>query len=85
MELIAVLIAVIIGYMLGVTPFMVYFLWKDKANQKETIKQEELIKEEKNQYEDMLTEWLYGKEEKKQPNQQEIYEEYITGEEKING
>lgn len=68
------LIAVVIGYILGATPFMVYFLWQNGVLKNK----KDVIQDEKN----IFNEWLYGtqEEEKKQTNQEKIYKEYITGE-----
>lgn len=78
------LLAVMLGYILGVAPVVVYFLWQ---NRREIIikteKKEQ--KEEEKKTTDILSEWLYGKpkdesvNEKKPVNQEQIFKEYIGG------
>lgn len=76
-----VLVAVIIGYILGVAPVVVYFLWQNR-NVK-ALKVEE--QQEENTTKNIVYEWLYGKEkeepvnEKKQVSQDKIFEEYVGG------
>lgn len=78
------LLAVILGYILGVAPVEVYFLWQNRKEIIiETKKKEQ--KEEEKKTNDILTEWLYGKQEneittdKKPVNQEEVFKEYIGG------
>lgn len=72
-----ILIAVIVGYILGIAPFVVPKIIELKDNKKQEIENK---KESKSQ-EDILYEWLNGKteEDTKKVNQQDIYEEYVTG------
>lgn len=72
-----ILIAVIVGYILGIAPFVVPKIIELKDNEKQEIENK---KESKSQ-EDILYEWLNGKaeEDTKKVNQQDIYEEYVTG------
>ena len=69
-----VLIAVIVGYLLGIAPFIVPKI-TEFIHRKE-IKEMEVV-EDKTQ-EDILDEWFNGK--KKEPNQADLFREYITGE-----
>lgn len=71
------IIAVIVGYILGIAPFVVPKIIELKDNKKQEIENK---KESKSQ-EDILYEWLNGKteEDTKKVNQQDIYEEYVTG------
>lgn len=82
------LLAVMLGYILGVAPVVVYFLWQ---NRKEIIikAEEKEQKEDEKKTTDILSEWLYGKpkdesvnepvNEKKPVNQEQIFKEYIGG------
>lgn len=74
-----ILLAVIVGYILGIAPLVVpkiIELIKDKST--EVINQEE----EKTQTE-IFNEWLNGP--TKEVNQEDIYNEYITGKETTKG
>lgn len=82
-----ILVAVIIGYLLGIAPFIIPKIIERidrKAEKAEEIEQKE--KDEKEQIE-ILDEWLNGAKqginEPRQVNQQEIFEEYMTG--KVKG
>ena len=73
-----ILIAVIVGYILGVTPFIapkILGIRNNKVN-------EQINKEEKTQTE-IFNEWLNGPQ--KEINQSDIYNEYITGQETAKG
>ena len=73
-----VLIAVIIGYILGIAPIVAYFLWQ---NRKEKVLKKEEQKDE-NTVKNIVNEWLYGKEpinEKKEVSQEDIFKEYVGG------
>jgi len=72
-----VLIAVIIGYILGVAPVVAYFLWQNR-----NIKPVEVVEENNEETKNIISEWLYGKQEendKKQVSQDKIFEEYVGG------
>lgn len=77
MELIAVLVAVIIGYLLGVAPFVIPKLLEMK-NQKV-----EMSPEEEKEQQEIIDEWLNGP--KNNINQEDIYNEYVTGKETVKG
>jgi len=74
-----VLVAVIIGYLLGITPFVIPKVLELKNCKKEERQNEE----DKITQEQILDEWLNGvnKEEilSKQVNQEDILKEYLTG------
>lgn len=74
-----VLIAVIIGYLLGIAPFMVPKILELIHCKKE----EKQSKEEKTTQEQILDEWLNGERKKvtqtTQINQEDILKEYLTG------
>lgn len=70
-----ILVSVIIGYLLGVLPFLVYFLitsdirFRKKDNSSSDV-------------DSLLNEWLNGKpNEEKSITPNDLYEEYITGKE----
>ena len=75
-----ILIAVIVGYILGVMPFVLPKII-ELINTK-TKKLEE-VKEDKEQKE-IFDEWLNGPR-TKQVNQEDIYNEYVTGKETVKG
>ena len=72
-----ILIAVIIGYMLGVAPFL-YSKFMEKQEQNKQAKQEDNKEKEVNE---IFNEWLNGPEQKQttQVDQADIYKEYMTG------
>lgn len=72
-----ILIAVIIGYILGVAPFL-YPKFMEKQEQNKQAKQEDSKEKEVNE---ILNEWLNGPEQKQttQVDQADIYNEYMTG------
>lgn len=71
-----VLVAVIVGYILGVIPFVVPKIIELKNNKK----QEQDEQKENDSQAQILDEWLNGKQEDSNVvNQQDIYEEYMTG------
>ena len=82
------LVAVVIGYILGIIPFVVLNILiingKKESEKEETDKEkveEKLYNYYKNQ-EDILNEWLNGsinKEDDNEINQEDIYKEYVTG------
>lgn len=75
-----VLVAVIIGYILGVAPVVVYFLWQNR-----NMKPVKAVEENEYETKNIITEWLYGKQDnqdvndKKQVSQDKIFEEYVGG------
>ena len=82
------LVAVVIGYILGIIPFVVLNILiingKKESEKEETDKEkveEKLYNYYKNQ-EDILNEWLNGsinKEDDNEINQEDIFKEYVTG------
>ncbi len=76
-----ILVAVIVGYMLGIIPFI---LPKILNNKQKYIEQKEYVKKNKTQ-EEILDEWLNGPKSRREVNQEDIYEEYITGQEVKKG
>lgn len=79
-----ILIAVIVGYLLGIAPF-IYLKLQDKQ---EKTPKEEKGNEVANKNEipaDILDEWLNGTKDKNKINQQDIYQEYVTGQEVTKG
>lgn len=73
-----ILVAVIVGYILGVMPFIVPKILEKKEKQIELKKDEEDYKTQK----EIFDEWLNGKKENSDDNkvnQQDIYNEYLTG------
>ena len=80
-----VLIAVIIGYILGIIPFIVPKLFSIKEEKQSNKEMENYYKNQEN----ILNEWLNGKEEveaqEKGINQEDIFKEYITGQETRKG
>lgn len=72
-----ILIAVIVGYILGVSPFVVPKIFEYI----QTMKVENVQVTDNKMQEDILDEWLNGPRinEPIQKSQEEIYEEYITG------
>lgn len=70
-----ILIAVIVGYILGVAPFIVPKIIEIRRNK---IIETENNEEQKIQN-DIFNEWLNGPQESSQVNQADIYTEYITG------
>lgn len=73
-----ILVAVIIGYLLGVAPFIVpKIIERIDSKQKVEVNQEE--EKERNE---IFDEWLNGA---KQVNQEDIYKEYVTGQETTKG
>lgn len=84
-----ILAAVIIGYVLGIAPFIVPKII-ERIDKNKTIKIKEQVEEKEKEYSELLDEYLNGPKqedplinEPKQINQQEIYEEYVTG--KVKG
>lgn len=76
-----ILVAVIVGYILGSFPFI---LPKILDKKQEKVQYTERKEEDKSQAE-ILDEWLNGPKEKRGINQEDIYNEYITGQETGKG
>ena len=79
-----ILVAVIVGYILGVMPFIVPKILEKKEEQIELKKGEEEYKTQK----EIFDEWLNGTKENRNDNkvnQEDIYKEYITGQESAKG
>lgn len=70
-----ILLAVIVGYILGIAPFVVPKILELRRNKvvEETEKEDTVTQNE------IFNEWLNGPVKTNQVNQEEIYEEYITG------
>ena len=68
-----ILIAVIVGYVLGIAPFVVPKIIEIRSNKT----QKQVKTEEYKSQEEILDEWLNGANEK--VNQQDICNEYLTG------
>ena len=79
-----ILVAVIVVYILGVMPFIVPKILEKKEEQIELKKDEEDYKTQKEIFDD----WLNGAKENRNENkvnQEDIYKEYITGQESAKG
>lgn len=79
-----ILVAVVVGYILGVMPFIVPKILEKKEEQIELKKGEEEYKTQK----EIFDEWLNGTKENRNDNkvnQEDIYKEYITGQESAKG
>lgn len=74
-----VLVAVIIGYLLGIAPFTVPKVIERIDKNKTT----EVIEDDKKEQLEILDEYLNGP--KVGVNQEDIYNEYITGKETVKG
>lgn len=72
-----ILLAVIVGYILGIAPFVVPKIVEMKQSK---VNKEAEIEEDKTATE-IINEWLNGPQENKEDKvtQQDIYNEYITG------
>ena len=79
------LIAVVIGYLLGIIPFIVPKLFSIKEEKQSNKEVEDYYKNQEN----ILNEWLNGKEDKvnqtNEINQEDIFKEYVTGKEVKKG
>ena len=73
-----VVVAVVIGYILGIAPFIVPKIIERIDNKKNI----EITKEEEKEQNEIFDEWLNGLQ---KVNQQDIYNEYVTGEETAKG
>lgn len=79
-----ILIAVIVGYILGIAPFAVPRILEMKNNKVN----EQINEEEKKTQAEIFNEWLNGPQKKdkdSEVNQEDIYNEYITGKESTKG
>nr|DAI63185.1 MAG TPA: hypothetical protein [Caudoviricetes sp.] len=70
-----ILIAVIVGYLLGIAPYIYKEVKEILTNRNEEKNKEE----EKNTAEEIFNEWLNGANEKN-VNQEDLFKEYTTGE-----
>ena len=70
-----IIVAVIVGYLLGITPFVI----PKAIDLINSFKSNKTREEERKEEQDILDEWLNGPKEKNEVNQQEIYNEYMTG------
>lgn len=75
-----ILIAVIVGYLLGIAPFIFMYFYKKKIEAKE----EQKIQVENKEGKEIFNEWVYGREKEEilqnKFNQEDIFKEYTTGE-----
>lgn len=80
-----ILIAIVIGYLLGIIPFIVPKLFSIKEEKQSNKEMEDYYKNQEN----ILNEWLNGKNESETQdsgiNQEDIFKEYITGQETRKG
>lgn len=70
-----ILLAVIVGYILGIAPFVVPKILELRKNKVV----EDTNKEDSKTQNEIFDEWLNGPAKTNQVNQEEIYNEYITG------
>ena len=79
------IVAVVIGYILGVIPFIIPKIFNEREEEQSNKEIEDYYKNQEN----ILNEWLNGKEEveaqEKGINQEDIFKEYITGQETRKG
>jgi len=80
-----VLIAVIVGYILGVIPFILPKILNLKEEKQSSKEMENYYKNQEN----ILNEWLNGKEDKvtqtNEIDQEDMFKEYVTGKETRKG
>ena len=76
-----ILIAVIVGYILGIAPFIVLKIVNNKEQKVAENKEEENYKVQQ----EIFDEWLNGPKKENQINQEDIINEYLTGKETIKG
>lgn len=75
-----ILISVVVGYLLGIAPF-IYIKLTEKEKK---IKDEEPVTTTISN--EVFNEWLYGEQKvQNQKNQEDLYEEYMTGKEVSKG
>lgn len=83
--MVLILIAVVIGYILGIVPFIVPKIFNIKEEKQSNKELEGYYKNQEN----ILNEWLNGKEkveiQDNMVNQEDIFKEYITGQEVKKG
>lgn len=71
-----ILFAVFMGYLLGIAPF----LYKEIQTILQKKEENQTAKKEQNDATQILDEWLNGKQEaSNKANQEDIYQEYMTG------
>lgn len=71
-----ILLAVFMGYLLGIAPF----LYKEIQTIIQEKEENQTAKKEQNDATQILDEWLNGKQEvSNKANQEDIYQEYMTG------
>ena len=75
-----ILIAVIVGYALGAMPFVLPKVIELIKTRTKTVEEAKEDKEQK----EIFDEWLNGPR-TKQVNQEDIYNEYVTGKETVKG
>ena len=76
-----ILVSVIVGYILGIAPFIV-----PKTIEKIELGKSRKVKvEEDKTTTEIINEWLNGPQENNKINQADIYNEYITGKESVKG
>lgn len=73
-----VVIAVVIGYLLGVAPFVVPKII-ERIDSKKNV---EITEAEEKEQNEIFNEWIYGG---NKVNQQDLYNEYVTGQETTKG
>jgi len=76
-----ILIAIIVGYVLGITPFIVMKFINNKEVKIAENKEAENYKVQQ----EIFDEWLNGPKQDNRINQQEIINEYLTGQETVKG
>lgn len=76
-----ILIAVIVGYVLGITPFIVMKFINNKEVRVAENKEAENYKVQQ----EIFDEWLNGPKQDNRINQQDIINEYLTGQETVKG
>lgn len=76
-----ILIAVIVGYILGIAPFIMQKVINNKEQKVEENKEVENYKAQQ----EIFDEWLNGPKRNDGINQQDIINEYLTGQETVKG
>ena len=77
-----IILAVLVGYILGIAPFIVPKII-ERIDNKKKVEAEETEKTEIDEQKEIFNEWVYGTNEPKLVDQHELFEEYITG--KVKG
>ena len=75
-----IILAVVVGYLLGVAPFIVPKII-ERIDNKKAVEEEA---EEQQEKEEIFDEWLNGLK-PEAVNQEDIYKEYVTGKETVKG